>query len=761
MSSVQARPGDAISGHAKRMRGRRLIALMLIVFFTFSLFTVVLTWPLAAHPTRYYFSPEVPLDGEATIAGIWYWDYAHQMHWTGSYTHFYGFPFGVFLNAHTEPAFLYLLPIAALNRIAGPQAAYNILMMLSFPFAGLLMFLFVYYIIGGVAASFLAGFLYTFSAWHTARVFDHQLLTAIHCLPLFALALVFFYRRRDVVSAVTVVLAWCVALFTDIHFAFFCALLGLAWLVAWGIGSRRWKSARGVEAEGLGSNLVSRHLIISGVLIIAVCLAAVLPIVPGITRKDPNVYTGYGGRSITDATKGAARLWNYVFPPAYSLIGRTALKSFYSDQQKHSQSNEFTLYLSLTALALATVGFFLAFRRRPGSSSGNDDEEGGDEEPVGKGSSVELKTVALFALLTAVFAFVLSLPPHIYIGHTRIPTPSIIQQYIASPFRFYSRWGLVVIFAVTLMAGIGFELIRKRHGWSARKTVVVLVILLLVFCLEVSIVPPWRSKDISKPPQAVVALESSPKNQPIAIYPLVSSTEYPTSHYKYFQMDHKHPMLNGVTEATEGDLYRMALKDIYSPYTAAMLKTLGIDKAVVLSSYFSNPDFGNYPYGLSFEESRMPAGYRLEEKTGDGYVYDVVATPAQVFPLYYSNFLPPALLGDGRAWTVTLGPRSEFLLVDKGRSPYHRLSFTVNNPGEQGTLRLKLNGSYIGEVMANGGTSKLNTPWMALKDEKNILALEWSGKPVRFEGSKLRSTSDFDGYLMISDPSVEDVVAPK
>ncbi len=736
---------------------RRTILLLVVVFILFSAVTVVLTWPLAVHPTRYYFSPEVPLDGEATIADIWYKGSGEKKLDSRDYIKFYGYPCGVYTKAHTEPAFLYTAPVRVLNKMFGAQAAYNILLFLSFPFAGLLMFALIYYLTGGIAASFLAGFLFAFSPWHTARAFDHLGLTPIYCLPLFALALLAFFRRQDVPSAVGIILAWAVALYTDVQFAFFCGLIGVAWVVAWLVYNWRWKprETSGARPDGI----VERHLALTMVLILAVIAATILPVIPGLLKKDPNVYAGYETRTEVEAQKNSARLWNYAFPPPFSLVGRTALKNFYSGQLEHSQSSEFTLYPSLTALVLAIIGFVLVYRRRrrkPGRENGSPEAE----EPHEGGGPIELKMVAMFCAIAAVAAFLLSLPPHINIGSVSIPTPSILQRFIASPFRFYSRWGLVVTFAIVLMAGVGFELLRKRYSWSSRKTVVIMVALLVVFSLEVSIVPPWRSKDIATPPQTVQALSKTPASEPVVFYPLVSSTEYPTSHYKYFQMFEKHPMLNGVTVATEQDLYRMALKDIYSPNTASMLKALGIDKAVVLDSYFSRPDFGNYPRGLAFDPASMPDGYKLVEKAPDGYIYDVVAAPAQVFPLYYSNFLPPVILQGGRSWSVMLKNNAELLLVDKGKDPYHRLVMRVNNPGAAGVLKLKLNGKDAGEATVPQGVSTIQTDWMHLRKGNNVLELSWSGKPSRIRGAPFRSETDFDGYLLMSDPTVENSATP-
>jgi len=53
------------------------------------------------------------------------------------------------------------------------------------------------------------------------------------------------------------------------------------------------------------------------------------------------------------------------------------------------------------------------------------------------------------------------MPPLVKIGSTSIPTPSIVMRAIAPFFRFYSRWALVVTFALAILAAIGFYLLWK------------------------------------------------------------------------------------------------------------------------------------------------------------------------------------------------------------------------------------------------------------------------------------------------------------
>jgi hypothetical protein len=337
----------------------------------------------------------------------------------------------------------------------------------------------------------------------------------------------------------------------------------------------------------------------------------------------------------------------------------------------------------------------------------------------------------------------------------KIPTPSMLVAYLVPMFRYFARWAILVTFGFCLLAGLGFYMLTESYGWSRRAVWSVCLALLLLFAIDVTIVPPFRAKDIKRPGETIKRLATYPKDEAVAIYPLAQGSEYATLHYMYLQQFHQHRMLNGTKQATESDLYRLALKDIYSPYTARMLKALGIDKVVVLNEYFSNSAYGNYPFGKPFDPGMMPTGYKLVEKTPDGYIYDVVAEPTDVFPLYWRNFTAPSILEDGRAWVAMVGWQGDILLINNGERAVYSFAITVLNPWEPGNLTFRLDGRELSSIRLESGAQRVLLPDLELTGDRQILSLQWDGKPKVISGEPFRSGGNLKVYLLLSEPELQ------
>jgi hypothetical protein len=733
---------------------KRFISISVGVFILYSVLALLLTWPLLSGLNSFYFSPETPGDGASIIADNWYGDYARQENIEGPVTRFYAYPFGFDLRGGSNS------PLDAglrnqLTRLFGAQAAFNLLIFLSFPIAGITMFFLLYYLTKSSAASFLGGLLYAFSPWHTSRAFDQVALTAIFTLPLFLFALVLFWRRRDWWSAAGLAAVSIIVVYTDLHFALFCTLIAVAWIAAALLSGLRGRGGS-LKAPDAGS---TRKAFALAALVIVVTAAAAAPIFSNASYKDPSVFAGAEPRGGKQTVDFSANPWNYVVPPAHALLWRGFTDDFVRSHLGLRTSNEVTAYPGAVTIALAVVALVLVFwrnRRRRIQKNGSDATEGpGLKDGVsGCRSDILSFTMLVFCLIAGITAFVMSLPPYYKVGGAKIPMPSSVIEALVPYFRYFCRWAIVVTFCLCLLAGIGFALLQKRFSWSAGSSLAICLILVVLFALDVTIIPPLRSKDFSRPPETLSELARYPKSEPVAIYPLAQGYEYATFHYRYFQRFHLHPMLNGTKPATEADLYRLSIKDIYSPYTPRMLAGLGVKKVVVLDRYFSNKDYGNYPYGVSFDPGNMPPGYKLAARTSDGYIYDVVAEPARVFPLYYSGFTPPSVLEDGRSWTVMQRPTGVIQLINKGPRSDYSLSITAVNPGESGELTYKLDGRKLGELPLRSGAQRLMLEPLDLPPGRHELSFEWNGEPKAIDGLPFRAGKYLPAYLIFSDANL-------
>ncbi len=722
-------------------RNQRMMAACALAFLVYAGFAILLTWPLVANPNRYYFSPEVPGDGIGIIADNWSSAHTKETDTRGPVTRFYGYPFGV--DRRGVPVYPLDMGLRyQLTRVIGAQAASSALVLLSFPLAGLVMFLLVFIITRDNAAAFLGGFLYAFSPWHTSRAFDQVSLTATYTLPLFALALMIFWKRRDLISALGLAAAWIVAFYSDLHFGLFCVLIALCWIVSASFFG--WRRKRSGRASPLPAKATGARTLLLVALIIAITAVAVAPYLSAALYRDPKLFPGSGRGGIKEVSDFSANPWNYVVPPAHTVAWRWFTDDFVRARLGQRTSNEVTSYPGIITLALALVALLVAIRKRK-------------TIPDGNGRSADLLNITIaFCAVAVIAAFLLSLPPQYKVGGTKIPTPSILVAYLVPMFRYFTRWAIVVTFGLCLLSGIGFYTLTASLGWRRRLKWAACAVLLLLFVVDVIIIPPFRAQDIRRPPEVIDKLAEYPKKEPVAIYPLAQAGEYAQLYYRYLQQFHGHPMLNGTKPATESDLYRLVLKDIYSPYTPRMLKALGIEKVVVLNDFFSNKDYGNYPYGKPFEPERMPPGYRLAARTSDGYIYDVVAEPAVVFPLYYHNFTPPSILQDGHAWVAMTSPKGETLLVNDGSASSYSFTITVADPSAPGRLTFSLDGREVSSVELDTGAQRVTLPGLYLAPGRHTLSLQWSGKPVSIDGTPFRSPKNLEVYLLLSAPELQE-----
>lgn len=751
---------DASSDRSKRDSYKRVIAIALLAFIIFATVAVVLTAPLAARMSRDYFNPTFSHDGVGTIWLTWYSNYARSQGWTGNITTFVAYPFGYNTRAIYYPLTNGVLVIMA--RAIGAQASYNLLTLSTFPLAGLVMFLLLYYITSSAAASFLGSFIYAFSPWHTARTFDQVGLAQIYVLPLFLIAVIYFWRRKSVISALAVSAALLIAIFTDFHLGLFCGLL----LITWGLAVFLKERVESREPLRLRRPFIKRETIKAvgmAALAVILALAVATPVLLNLFYKDPLVITETQERSIEVTASYSSRPWNYVVPPAYALIWRWWTNDFVSKHEGKSGVHEVTAYPGLVTFFMAGAAVYFTFRRKkkPHKEPEDSDADGADDNEAAspaedapvrdaktRGGMDLARTTVYFGIITAVIAFILSMPPVVKIGSVQIPTPSIVMRALAPFFRFYSRWALVVTFSLALMAGIGLFMLVRSRGWSGVKAGAVCLVLIALFAIDVTIIPPLRARDITNVPKVVTDLARYPKQQPVAFYPLSPGRYFIPLQYDYYQTFHKHPMLNGSKPGTKGDLYQAVLKDLYAPYTPEMLKGLGIDKVVVINGYWKIM----YPVGLKFDPSKMPDGYKLLRKTADGYIFDVTGPAAQIFPLYYTNFTATAILQDGKAWAVMTRPNAEMLLENRGGPTVQDFSVIFDNPGDEGTVSVALDGVPIGYLSLRPGPGELRIPGLKLDKKRHVLSIQWAGKPTQMDGRPFGPDGNIDAYLLLTRP---------
>ncbi len=147
--------------------------------------TLIFFYPILRLLINYLIGP--PEDNMQGLWNIW-WGYRvfENGNLNFSYTNYLFYPEGTSLIYHDFSFLNYFISLL-LKPIGNLVLIYNILILISFPLAGLFMFFLVKYLTKNSYASIIGGFIFAFSPYHVAHSLHHLNLAAIYFIPLFIL----------------------------------------------------------------------------------------------------------------------------------------------------------------------------------------------------------------------------------------------------------------------------------------------------------------------------------------------------------------------------------------------------------------------------------------------------------------------------------------------------------------------------------------------------------------------------------------------
>jgi hypothetical protein len=356
---------------------------------------------------------------------------------------------------------------ALLARLAGPVAAYNWLVLLSFPMSAAAAYLLARHLSLSPAGATLAAIAYAFSPFHLAHAAYHPHIAQTQWLPLYLLAL---WRCLDNATPLAV------------------GCLGAA--------------AVAVTLSNFYGGLIAA--VITPVAVVAYCVNAIPT--PGraiAARTDPRsmrrlwitaasllviagsgiVYASYAASAVvTDRAAFAfpradlflysAKWWSYLVPPVeHPLLGVHAAQLWSAVGVREGLLEQ---QVSL-GWGIVGLGFIAVFRwvRR-------------DSPPVSLTRVPILVIVAIAALLC-------SLSPERTISGFTVVRPSALLYLVAPMFRSYARFGVVVQLMAALLAGIGLEYLRRT---GTRRAQIVCAALVALVAGEYAVAPPALSRDV-------------------------------------------------------------------------------------------------------------------------------------------------------------------------------------------------------------------------------------------------------------------------
>jgi hypothetical protein len=211
------------------------------------------------------------------------------------------------------------------------------------------------------------------------------------------------------------------------------------------------------------------------------------------------------------------------------------------------------MYLGLIALALAVVACVSALSAE---------------------ATPRLRAVVLACVVVAVTAGFFSAPPTWKLGPITVYSPAYVIGQFTTTWRVYARFGVIVAFAILVLAAIGLALLSRSRSRLANGIGLAAIGLLVL--------DTWnpRPGTTSLAPPAIYAVLNEQPHGIVAEYPIVpnSAGDYWPM---YYQGGHDKPILNGFDRETDQEARALTLADLSQPDVPGRLEALGVRYLVV------------------------------------------------------------------------------------------------------------------------------------------------------------------------------------
>jgi hypothetical protein len=504
---------------------------------------------------------------------------------------------------------------ALLARLSGPVAAYNWLVLLSFPLAAIAAYLLARHLSLSPAGAALAALAYTFSPFHLAHAAYHPHVAQIQWVPLYLLAL---WRCMDDASPAAVAfLAAATAAVTLSNFygGLIAAVITPVAVAAYWLATRR-EGARSMRRLGVTA---------ASLVVIAAAGIGYVWYAAGAVAVNR---AGFGFPR-ADLFRYSAKWWSYLVPPVgHPLLGAAAHRLWTAAGVREGLlEHQVSLGWSIVALGLIAIWRWLAEVR---SAKGGVWPWLAEARAAKESERRRLALVPMLALI-AVAALVCSLSPERTIGAFTFVRPSALLYEIVPMFRSYARFGVVVHLMAALLAGLGVDCLLRSVTRRGRIVCVALVAVaageyaVSPFALWRDVLPTRAHRWVARQPDRVHALDCAPLTQESA------SVQWLTGD--------RVTLLGG------------AIGDCTEPNLAQKLAANGYTHLIVRRGT---------PESQVFDDHAPPDGLRVAARFADGRVFAVTEQAPAIYTSAMTGFFSRERAGayswrwmsaDG-AWTI-------------------------------------------------------------------------------------------------------------
>jgi hypothetical protein len=352
------------------------------------------------------------------------------------------------------------LPGRALARIVGPVAAYNILVLATFPLSAAAAYLLARYVLRDHLGAMVAGLAYAFLPFHVTQAAGHPHVAQTQWLPLYFLALWRCVDHPDVARAALLIASVAAVALSNFYGGLIAAVLSPVALVAYGVVS----PSRPAESRLRRVAITSLVLAAAG----AAGLVLIHHFAPSVL-----VHPASFAFARSELFAWSAKWWSYLIPPVdHPLLG-SSVREFWARRgvgEALLEHQQVGVSWSLLLLGAVPLGLWLR----------------------GDRASLAVCTAPVLACLAGA-ALLCSLSPERRIGPLTFVRPSALVYEVAPMFRAYARFGVVVGLMIALLAGAGAACLWRWPTPAGRRAA---SLLLALAVLEYAPFPPWRWRDV-------------------------------------------------------------------------------------------------------------------------------------------------------------------------------------------------------------------------------------------------------------------------
>ena len=382
--------------------------------------------------------------------------------------------------------------------------AFNFSILVSFPLAGLAMYLLAFYLTRDRRAAALAGFIFAFAPLHHRYAFEWLGMAQWHWLPLYVLALLKLDKTKTVKWGLLTGLLFSITFIENYYFGYFLVFFTISFVLFRVFQTYITEKKFYFDRKRFRPYLLA--FFASVILTLPVTLTFVKESGRVATGEETNL-TGFV-RDEWQRFALSGRPWYYLLPDVNHPVLGKLTTNFYNWISKKPPyfltqpfyPREHTLFLGWTTLILAGVAVVKSLALKASSERGSDSR----------------RLVWLFLFL-AVVMMIFSAPPYATINLKKIYFPSHYLYNLFPMFRSYARFGVLVLLCFSILAAFGFKFLLEKVKSPHRCFVVSMFLCFFVF-FEFLDVPPFHNVSLKTLP-VYEWLAEQPGDFAILVYP--------------------------------------------------------------------------------------------------------------------------------------------------------------------------------------------------------------------------------------------------